>query len=88
MYRFPYESAGDTRYPPSAGGPRRGGLARMIVTAVAVGIVISLLLGPALWALGLAFHLVGLAIRLAVLGAIGIFLWHRISRRLRSGRGI
>lgn len=60
----------------------------MVVVAVAVGVVLSLLVGPVFWALGLAFHLFTVVIRLAVLGAVATFVWRRILRRHIGRRGI
>ena len=88
MYNFPYEAAGNAGYRGSGHHPRRHGLARMVLTAVAVGIVASLLLGPAFWALGVAFHLVSALVRLALLGAVALFVWHRIRRRIGARSGM
>ena len=88
MYDFPYDPAGDPRHPRSACGPRRGGLLRMVLVAVAVGVVLSLLIGPVFWALGLAFHLFTVVIRLALLVAIGTFVWRHLLRGHIGRRGI
>ncbi|HET9076682.1 MAG TPA: hypothetical protein VFN68_07105 [Acidimicrobiales bacterium] len=88
MYSSPYEPGPGyphgTSEPPR---PCRPSLLRMIVAAVLIGVVASLLFGPALWAVGILFHIIGFALRVAILIAVGTFIWRRVARgRVRRGR--
>ncbi len=91
MYNFPYEPPAGSAYPPGP-APQTGrhgpGLMRMIVAALLIAMVASLVFGPALWAVGFVFHLVGFVVRLAILAAIGRFIWRRVVHRPAGRRGI
>jgi len=69
-------------------GPCRPSLFRMVVAAVLIGVVASVLFGSALWAIGVVFHIVGVVVRLAILAALGTFIWRRVTHRHRSDHRI
>lgn len=91
MFSSQYETSGSS-YPDGGGSdprPYRPSLFRMVVAAVLIGVVASVLFGSALWAIGVVFHIVGLAIRLALLVALGTFIWRRVTHgHHRSGHRI
>lgn len=89
MYNFPYEPGPgrpqETPAPPVPGRPR---LLRMILAAVLIGVVASMLFGSGLWAVGIFFHIVGFAVRVAILIAVGTFIWRRVTGGRIHGRRI
>lgn len=50
---------------------------------MAVACIVMLAFGTVGWAVGLAFHLIGLLFRIALLTAVVTFLWRRFTRRHR-----
>lgn len=90
MFSSQYETPG-SGYPGGGApdpGPYRPSLFRMVVAAVLIGVVASVLFGSALWAIGVVFHIVGVVVRLAILAALGTFIWRRVTHRHRSGHRI
>ena len=89
MYNFPYEPGPGRPYETSTPpGRPRPGLLRMIVAAVLIGVVASLLFGSALGAVGILFHILGFAVRVAILIAVGTYIWRRVTRGRMRGRRI
>lgn len=93
MYSSPYESPLGSGYPHGSDpdpdpGPSRPSLLRMVVAAVLIGVVASILFGSALGAIGVVFHIVGVVVRLAILVALGTFIWRRVTRHRGCGRRI
>ncbi len=89
MYNFANQPNAGPDYPPGPSchpGSGRPSLLRMVVAALLIGILASLLFGSAVWAVGLAFHLIGMVIKLAILVAVGSFIWRRVVRR-HAGSG-
>ncbi len=91
MYNFPYDPTAGPTYPPGP-APETGrhgpSLLRMVVAVALIAMVASLVFGSALWAVGLVFHLVGFVVRLAILAAIGRFIWRRVVHHPAGRRGI
>ena len=56
---------------------------RTILMWVAVAVIVVLALGAVGWAVGIAFHLLGLLFRIALVTAVVAFVWRRITRRHR-----
>lgn len=81
----PHQSYGP--YPPNQGSPRpcRPGYHLLRTAAMWVGIafVAMLALGTAGWLFGMAFHLLALLVRIALVTAVIAFVWRRITRRQR-----
>ena len=67
------------------GWHRRPGLLRMVLIGIAVAFAASFVFGALFWVLGLAFHLVGLLLRVALVTAVVAWVWRRVASR--PGRG-
>ena len=86
MYETPFQQSDHYQaYPPR---PGRGGPAgfgyrflRTVLMWVGVAIIAMLALGTLGWAFGLAFHLLGLLFRIALVTAVIAFVWRRITSR-------
>ena len=67
------------------GWHRRPGLLRMVLIGIAVAFAASFVFGALFWVLGLAFHLLGLLLRVALVTAVVAWVWRRFASR--PGRG-
>ena len=67
---------------------RRPGLLRMVLIGIAIAIAASFVFGALFWMLGLALHLVGLLIRVALVTAVVAFVWRRVTARSGRSRAI
>ena len=64
-----------------AGWHRRPSLLRMVLIGVAVAFAASFVFGTLFWVLGLAFHLFGLLLRVALVTAVAAWVWRRVTSR-------
>ena len=87
MYETPFHQS-NPPYQSYQGGPGRAGppfrILRTILMWVGIAFIVMLALGTAGWVFGLAFHLVGLLVRIALVTAVVAFVWRRITRRHRG----
>lgn len=87
MHDYDYSSMGGAGNPSAYSGfgdvsrpPHRSPFALACTIAfVAVAAVVGL--GVLFWALGFVFAMLGWILRIAILAAVGAFVWHRLSRR-------
>ena len=80
-----YESGpfiGSGSYSPSGGPDEHRGrsIFSLIVMIAIVAVAAVLVLGTAFWVLGLAFHLLGWIVKVALLAAVAALVWRRITR--------
>lgn len=84
MYDTPFHQT-DNPYPPYRGGRSSCSfgfrLLRTVAMWVGIAVVAMLVLGAAGWVFGMAFHLIGLLVRIALVTAVVAFVWKRITRR-------
>lgn len=73
----PFHSYQDGRHRPGPGYR----FLRTVLMWAAVAVVAMLALGAAAAVFGIAFHLIGLLIRIALVTAVVAFVWRRITRR-------
>jgi len=84
MYETPFHQT-DSPFQPYQGGPNRPGpgyrFLRTVLMWAAVAVVAMVALGAVAALFGLAFHLIGLLVKIALVTAVVAFVWRRITRR-------
>ena len=58
----------------------------LVVMIVLLAVLGGIALSVTFWAMGFLFHLAGWILRIAVLAAVGAFVWHKVSRRWSHDR--